>query len=147
MRSVTGMEPEIVRALATERPTGVDEVMKAELRFPGDVRATMDCSMSKQGGFSVSLDIRGSRGVLHVTNLIAPGLGYELKWHNADGEFDEKVEAKGSTFDYQMAECGGAVLDGKSLPTGGRDAIDNMRAIDAVYLAAGLPARRITPSA
>jgi predicted dehydrogenase len=145
MRAMTGIEPEIVRASAIERPAGVDEVMSAELRFPAGISATMDCSMSKEGGFSVSLDIRGSRGALHVTNLIAPGLGYQLKWHNADGEFDEKVEAEGSTFDYQLAEFVDAVLDGKPLPTGGDDAINNMRAIDAVYRAAGLPARRGAP--
>lgn len=143
MRMVTGMEPEVVSAKASERPAGVDEVMTAELRFPADISARMDCSMSKQGGLALRFDAEGSRGALSVTNLIAPGLGYELKWHNADGEFDEKVEAGGSTYDYQMLEFVAAVLDGKELPTGGQDAIDNMRVIDAVYRAAGLPARRV----
>jgi predicted dehydrogenase len=143
MRSVTGMEPDVISAKATERPPGVDEVMTAELRFPGGIHAQIDCSMTKEGGFSVYLDIRGSEGALHVTNLIAPGLGYELKWHNAAGEFDETVEADGSTFDYQMREFVAAVLDEKPMPTGGQDAIENMRVIDAVYRAAGLPPRRI----
>lgn len=143
MRMMTGVEPEVVSAKASERPAGVDEVMTAELRFPAGISARMDCSMSREGGFAVSLEIRGSQGALHVTNLIAPGIGYQLNWHNADGEFDEKVEAEGSTFDYQMVEFVAAVLDGKALPTGGQDAIDNMRAIDAVYRAAGLPARRV----
>lgn len=142
MRTIAAAEPVVVSAEASERPSGVDEVMTAEFRFPTGVSGRMHCSMSKEGGFGVSLDVEGSRGALHVTNLIAPGLGYELKWHNADGEFDEKVEADGSTFDYQMAEFVAGALDGKSLPTGGQDAIDNMRAIDAVYRAAGLPPRR-----
>ncbi len=142
MRTLTGMEPEVVSARASERPAGVDEIMSAQLRFPAGISARMDCSMTKEAGFAVYLDIRGSQGALHVTNLIAPGLGYELKWHNADGEFDEKVDAEGSTFDYQMVAFAAAVLDGKPLPTGGQDAIDNMRTIDAVYRAAGLPSRR-----
>jgi len=141
MRTLIGEEPEVTSAAASERPGGVDEIMTARLRFPGGATGQLDCSLHEEGGFAVSLDVRGSSGELHATNLIAPGLGYELKWRDAAAAFDETVAADGSTFDYQMAAFVAAVLDGTPFPTSGPDAIANMRLIDAVYRAAGLPVR------
>lgn len=143
MRVLANAEPEVVHARATERPAGIDETMHAELRFGEGVVGRMDCSMSKADGFVVTLDVEGSEGHLHATNLIAPSYGHTLRWNNAGGEFEEKVEAEGTTFDYQLVEFVAAVLDGKALATGGPDAVANMLAIDAIYRAAGLPPRQI----
>jgi predicted dehydrogenase len=141
MRTITQAEPEVVSAAASERPSGVDEVMTSELRFPDGVSGQMNCSMSKSGGFAADLRVRGSRGELHVTNWVMPSFGHVLRWTDGEGEHSEKITGVGTTFDYQLEAFVASVLDGTELPTGGADAIANMRVIDAVYRAAGLPDR------
>ena len=42
------------------------------------------------------------------------------------------------TYDHQLAAAVDALASGASLPTEGRDPVDNMRVIDAVYAAAGV---------
>jgi hypothetical protein len=46
-----------------------------------------------------------------------------------------------STYRHQLIEFVSAVQTGKQLPTMGDDSIQNMKLIDAVYRAAGLPIR------
>jgi hypothetical protein len=45
------------------------------------------------------------------------------------------------TYDHQLAAVVGALATGEPLPTEGRDPVGNMRVIDAVYAAAGVPRR------
>lgn len=142
MRMAAAAEPEIVSAKAVERPAGVDEAMTAELRFPSGATGQLDCSMAKPGRLVLAFDVRGSAGSLTAVNLLAPHLGHELIWRDASGEHREKFEGVQTTFDHQLLAFVAAVLDGESLPTAGPDAIGNMRAIDSIYAAAGLPPRR-----
>jgi predicted dehydrogenase len=46
-----------------------------------------------------------------------------------------------STYTCQLRAFAAAVRDGAAVPTGGADAIANMRVIDAIYAKAGLPRR------
>ena len=46
-----------------------------------------------------------------------------------------------TTYDHQLEAFVAAVFDGQEQPTGGQDAIANMRVIDAIYLAAGMQPR------
>jgi len=45
------------------------------------------------------------------------------------------------TSDHQLAAVVDALASGEPLPTEGRDPVDNMRVIDAVYAAAGVARR------
>jgi predicted dehydrogenase len=58
----------------------------------------------------------------------------------AAGRRAEKVTGE-STYTHQLRAFAAAVRDGAPVPTGGADAIANMRVIDAVYAKAGLPRR------
>ena len=57
-----------------------------------------------------------------------------------EDETSEQVEGR-TTYDHQLEAFVAAVLDGQEQPTGGQDAIANMRVIDAVYRAAGMQPR------
>ena len=55
-------------------------------------------------------------------------------------EKTEQIDGR-TTYDHQLEAFVAAVLDGEEQPTGGQDAIANMRAIDAIYRAAGMEPR------
>ena len=82
----------------------------------------------------------------HVDNLLAPQLGHELVLRVGSGESRETHEGR-STYCHQLEAFTRGVREGALLPTGGADAVANMRVIDAAYRAAGLPIRRRVPSA
>jgi predicted dehydrogenase len=102
--------------------------------------ATIHCSMEEGTPFRSWLHVRGERGDLRVDNPLAPHLGHRLTVHGPKGRWTEQV-AGAATHQYQLERFAAAVLDGAPMPTGGADAIANMRVIDAVYRAAGLAPR------
>ena len=139
-RMVAGSEPIVLAGEVRQEPMGIDVAMTAELRFPGDVRCAVRCSMAAEAMLEARLRVEGSRGELTVDNPLAPHLGHRLRVR-VDG--DERIEQGegGTTYDHQLGAFVAAVVDGEEQPTGGEDAIANMRVIDAVYRAAGLQPR------
>ena len=90
---------------------------------------------------SVWLHLEGSHGVLDVVNPLAPQAGNRITGRLADGtEIDESLDT-GISYVYQL-ESFVRVVAGSEPATGGRDAVGNMAAIDAIYMAAGLPVRQ-----
>jgi predicted dehydrogenase len=140
VRTCAKAEPEVVGAECLAGPPGVDVSMTSELRFPNDVSARVDCSMAPGVDLQALLRIEGSEGTLAVFNPLAPHLGHSLRVRSSEAEFEEQVEGE-TTYDHQLDAFVAAVLDGSPLLTGGEDAIANMRVIDAIYTAAGLPLR------
>jgi predicted dehydrogenase len=139
-RLVTGTEPTVLRAEAREDPKGIDVTMTAELRFPEDVHCEVHCSMAADTGIQVFLSATGSQGELRADNPIAPHLGHRLRVIIDGAEKTEQIEGR-TTYDHQLDAFVAAVRGGEEQPTGGGDAIANMRVIDAVYRAAGLEPR------
>ena len=140
VRHAAGAEPEVMRAEARTGPANVDVFMSAELRFPGDIPATVDCAMEAAQRFSAGLRVRGERGELRVRNPLSPHFGHELRIETADGTSAETLEGD-TTYLCQLRAFVDHVLRGTPVPTGPADAIANMRTIDAIYTAAGLPRR------
>jgi xylose dehydrogenase (NAD/NADP) len=70
-RSVLGAEPLEVFGQQVTGPTGVDESIVAQLRFPGDVFAQFDCSIAVP--FHVFMEVVGDEGTLIVPNPFNPG--------------------------------------------------------------------------
>ncbi|HUZ19847.1 MAG TPA: Gfo/Idh/MocA family oxidoreductase [Acidimicrobiales bacterium] len=144
VRTVTGEEPEVVRAEATEGPPGIDVTMEAELVFASGLDAVIRCSMAA-GSASLPdaafLDLHGRNGTLHVLNPMAPQFGHRIEATLADGrQVHETIEA-GTSYLHQLRSFV-RVLAGEEEPiTGGADAIANMATIDAIYTAAGLGPR------
>lgn len=140
MRQVAGSEPRVVSARAVEGARYVDVSMQAELEFPGGLTGHMETSMMDDQTFSTSLFIEGERGTLSVINPLAPHHGHELVL-TVDGKPQSEQVEGFATYRHQLIAFVGAVRTREALPTMGADAIANMRLIDAVYLAAGLPVR------
>jgi predicted dehydrogenase len=138
-RTLAG-EPTVVSAHATTGPPGVDVAMEATLRFSSGVTGRIQCSMAKGVKRRMLLEVHCERGAILVDNPIAPQYGYRLRVVAPAGEREERV-AGGTTFAHQLEAFADAVLDGKQPLTSGADAIANMRAIDAIYRAAGLDPR------
>lgn len=141
MRTVAGTEPRVLSARAEQGEPDVDVVMQAELAFPGGITAHMLTSMADHEKFNTSLRVEGQNGTLLVQNPLAPHNGHELRLQRGGEDHLEKVEGQGSTYWYQLRAFTDAVRTGKKLPTMGADSVHNMRLIDAVYRAAGLPVR------
>lgn len=141
MRHVTGVEPQVVRSKAEEGNPHVDLVMDAELSFAG-VPARMLTSMADHEPFYCSLTVEGERGRLYARNPLAPHGGHELRWEAAGKSHEEQVAGDGSTtYRYQLRAFCDAAAGERTLPTMGQDSIANMRLIDAIYRASGLPVR------
>jgi predicted dehydrogenase len=138
-RTLAG-EPSVVSARATTGPPGVDVAMEATLRFSSDVTGRISCSMAKGVERRMHLEVQCERGAIVVDNPIAPQYGYHLSIHTPAGERSETI-AGGTTWGHQLEAFADAVLDGKRPLTSGADTIANMRAIDAIYRAAGLAPR------
>ena len=144
-RSVMGVEPEVIAAEAREGPPRVDVSMRAELRFPGapggaPVAALVSCSMDGDAPFEASLEVTGSDGVLHVRNPLAPQLGHLLELRRGGERQQETVPGR-STYHHQLEAVVPAIRSGAPLPTGGADAVANLRVLDGIYRAAGLGPR------
>ena len=133
-RTVVGAEPEVVSASATWHETGVDLSMEAQLEFPGGETAKVFCSMDehKLRNSESAIVVSGSAGRMTVVNPLAPHAGHSLTIETADGSRSEEVPGQ-STY-YHQLEWMLDVIAGRREPlTGGRDGLETMRVIDAVY--------------
>ena len=140
VRHASGSEPQVVRAEAKEGPPQVDIALRAELRFPGGATGEISCSMESDAQLMATLELTGERGRIHVMNPLAPHIGHQLTVESEAGTTQEQVEGA-STYTHQLRAFAAHVEDGAPVPTGPEDAIAQMRAIDAIYRAAGLRPR------
>ena len=141
VRTLAGAEPEVVTATATERTPGVDASMIAELRFGADRTGRIEAALATTP--AATLTVIGTDATLRVRNPIAPQFGHELVVERGSNTRRENLGTS-SSFVHQLEAFVAAVLDGKSLLTGPSEALRNMRAIDAIYSAAGLQPRTPT---
>ena len=142
IRTVANDEPTVVRASANCSPPGVDIDLEAELAFTSGPTATLKCSMQPEDGqLFRRLHIKGDRGVLEIDNPVTPHSGATLSIENDTPSLPQIFAEGETTFHHQLRhelEC----IAGRAQPlTGGDDAVNNMRGIDAIYRAAGLRPR------
>ena len=142
-RHVLAEEPEVLGAVAETGPPDVDVDMRAELRFPSGAEAEISCSMKKGAEFSMEFEAEGERGRFHAINPLAPHGGNRLIVE-VDGRSESESVAGKSTYFYQLEAFVRAVQSGGTVPTGVEDAIFNMKALDAIYLSAGLALRGLS---
>ncbi len=146
IRSLAAAEPRVERARCVERPAKIDRTMEADLVFADGRSAEILCSMWSPKILRADARIVGDRGVIRVLNFVAPHLYHSIKIETAGGTATRKVGGP-STYTAQLDAFAVAVRTGQPAITEGRDCIDNMKVIDAVYEAAGLPLRQPAPSA
>jgi predicted dehydrogenase len=133
-------EPAVVSARAKLHGPAVDRAMVADFRFPGG--ATGRISASLWSGRLLRLGARavGERGEMRVLNYIAPQV-FNLLTVRAGGRTRRERVRGEATYAYQLRAFAAAVLRGEPVITTPEDAVANMRHIDDVYRAAGLPLR------
>jgi len=141
VRTLAATEPEVDSAIAKERTPGVDRWIRAELTFADGRTGRITAGMWSSTVFRSHIRVSGERGVLTVLNPLAPQLlslvivrrGGRTRWERVRGR---------PTYEYQLEAFVSAIRAGPSVLTGPSDSVANMRAIDAIYRAAGLEPRR-----
>jgi predicted dehydrogenase len=133
-------EPEVVSARARLHGPDVDRAMVADFRFPGGASGRIRTSLWSTQLLRISARAVGELGEMRVLNYLAPQAfslltvrsGASTRWERIRGE---------ATYTYQLRAFAAAVLRGEPVITTPEDAVANMRQIDDVYRAAGLPLR------
>jgi predicted dehydrogenase len=96
--------------------------------------------MRSSATFKASLEVTGDRGRMKVNNPLVPQIGNSLEL-TVDGETTIETFSRRATYGYQLDAFINAVENGAALFTGPEDAVNQMKAIDQCYEAAGLPLR------
>jgi len=144
LRYIVGEEPEVLHADAQCRDPDVDVAMTAKLSFPGGCVAWMHSSLVHPGASTADIDmwleVEGDKGKLSVRNPFMPQLGHEFKVETAGGATSESFGLV-STYVFQARDVLKVMNDASDPLTPGADGVANMRVIDQMYLASGLPRR------
>jgi predicted dehydrogenase len=139
-------EPTVTRAVALLLKTDprIDRAMKAELDWGEGMTGSIHSSIWSRTLLKISVHVEGERGSLHGYNPILPWFWNRLTLKTGDGTRREKT-AGTTTFDYQLEDFAQAVAAGVDSSARINDALNNMRALDAVYKLAGMSARPSQP--
>lgn len=141
IRAVAGEEPEVRHAKARTGPPKIDVCMESDLLFPGGISAqvvsAMDCRLEKA---DTAIKIRGTCGTIQIANPFAPHLGHTLTIEKGKSRRVKSILGQ-TTYLHQLRAFVALLRDGTSTPMGPEDSIANMRVIDDIYQAAGLPPR------
>lgn len=140
IRYFSGLTPRVISAKAETGPKNIDIAMDVDLELGGGATAKMTCAMKKDSVINATFMARGERGEIRVINPIAPQRGHQLIVKTGAGEKTETVPGD-TTFTHQLRAFVKAVRGEAKFPTDGAEGIINMRVIDDVYRAAGLPPR------
>jgi predicted dehydrogenase len=140
LRFLAGDEPEVVRAKALLSSPNVDRAMQADFRFADGRTGRIHCSLFSATPIALGVDVTGELGRMTVLNPIAPQFYNRLKVRTREGSRAERVKGEAS-YTAQLRAFAALVRDGTAVPTNAEHGIANMRVIDAVYVAAGLPKR------
>jgi predicted dehydrogenase len=140
-RLVGGGEPEVLSAKPLLLKPEIDRAMKAELRFPSGAIGHIHVSMWSWKLLELSLRVVGSKGEMRVSNPVAPQAFHKMTVLTPAGKRIERFD-KRPTYSYQLDAFIAACETGAPLLTSARDGVGNMRVIDAIYRAAGMPLRQ-----
>jgi predicted dehydrogenase len=129
LRTVIGAEP-VVTAARIDMREGVDAATSAELAFPGDLQASLACSMVAER-FDASLTLTGEHGELSIRNFVGPQMGCSFRVRIGEDLRSEPTDGP-TTYAAQLEHLV-AVMRGDVAPlTGGDDAIANLLLMDAI---------------
>jgi predicted dehydrogenase len=144
VRVMTGEEPEVVSVEHKERGPQIDRYLRAELRFPSGVTATIRTGMLSGRVLDLSARLVGDRGSVRVLNPFVPQI-FSRVWVRTEQGKRRETPTRKPTYDFQLEAFRDAVEGGPAPVTGTDFAVANMAAIDAIYESAGLGRREPTP--
>ncbi len=140
LREFSGLLPRVVKATATTGPSNIDVSMDVQFDMGDGVTGRMTCSMAQGVQIGASFIARGEKGELTVINPIAPQMGNQLTLKTAGGTKTESVAGEAS-YTCQLRAFVARMRGEDAFPTDGEQGVINMRVIEEVYRAAGLPLR------
>ena len=140
LRLLGGDEPEVTVARARLQSPNVDRWMQADVRWPQGHTGRMTCALWSSTPLRLTIRVKAERGELRVFNQTGPQFYHRFTLITDGAKRREKFPRK-ATYTYQLESFTSAVLHGTPVLTPPADAVQNMRVIDAVYRAAGLPIR------
>jgi predicted dehydrogenase len=140
LRTLARAEPEVVSARARLSSARVDRSMQADMHFADGRVGRVTCSLFSARLFSIRARVFGSKGELSVVNPVGPQFYHHIKMRSRSGNFTERVTRE-STYSFQLKAFAAAVLKGRPVLTPPAEGLANMRVIDDIYRAAGLPVR------
>jgi predicted dehydrogenase len=114
--------------------------MQADVLWPEGHTGRMTCSLWSGRLVKMSLRAVGERGELRVFNPTGPQFFHRFSLR-IDGRRAGERFPRRPTYTYQLEAFTDAIVRGNEVLTPPADAVQNMRVIDAIYLAAGLPVR------
>lgn len=141
LREFSGLTPRVVKASARIGPPHIDVAMDVQLEMGDGVTGRMTCSMAQDAQIGATFTARGVLGELYVVNPVAPQMGNQLTLKTSAGQQQQSVSGAASYARQLRAFVAQVRGDQKAFPTDGAQGIINMRLIDDVYRAAGLPPR------
>jgi len=140
LREFSGRTPRVVKASAKTGPPNIDIAMEVQLDIDGAM-GRMTCAMAQDAQLGATFTARGDSGELFVVNPVGPQWGNQLTLKTGDGEKQESISGD-TTYTYQLRAFIARLRgDEAAFPTDGAEGVLNMRVIDEVYRAAGLPLR------
>lgn len=140
--SLFDAEPNLVFAESKERKPNVDEFMLANIRYENGAVGEISCNMSYEY-FSSPLRIFGTKGEIYVPSFVLPGQDDRVIVKSPISSRTEHL-GRVSSYTWQLSAFSEYVGGGSTL-TGIEDALENAKAIDTIYLAAGMKPRVATP--
>jgi predicted dehydrogenase len=141
VRFLAGAEPQVVSARARLMSPRVDRWMQADLRFEDGHTGRITCSLWSSQLLRLGIRVRGDEGEMRVFNPIAPYLYHRIRVVKPSGTRKERVPDKQTTYTHQLRAFVKTVRGERTMSSDARDAIANMRVIDAIYRSAGLDRR------
>ena len=142
LREFSGLMPRVVKASAKTGPANIDVAMEVHLEMGADgATGRMTCSMGQDAQLGATFTAQGEKGELLVVNPVGPQWGNQLTLKTSEGQKQESITGD-TTYTYQLRAFIARIRgDQSAFPTDGAEGIINMRVIDDVYRAAGLPPR------
>ena len=140
VRFLAEAEPSVESVEVRRSSPDVDRWMRAELRFEDGRSGRVECSLFSAKLLAVRARVIGSLGTLDVLNPVAPHLLHRLRLRTSGAARSESVPGD-STYTHQLRAFAAHVRGGAKMSTDARDAVLNMRVIDAVYDRAGMKRR------
>ena len=140
-RLLGGSDPDVTSAVPKLLNPNIDRAMEAQMRFKSGATGTVTVSMWSWKLLNISCSVTGTKGEMSVFNPVMPQAYHRLTVRTDKGKRTENLGNR-PTYLYQLEAFADACLRGKPVLTSAEDGIVNMRIIDDIYRAAGMPVRR-----
>jgi predicted dehydrogenase len=132
-RLFAGCEPESIRSRAVFGPTNVDISLTAELKFPNNVLALIDCSFDQ--AYRCSYELVGTRGTIEVPDAYLPPERPVARL-TEEGKTRDLSFAGTNQFSAMVDSFARAVAAGGTLQRPAEDGVDQMAVLEAVLAGA-----------